>query len=276
LAAAFAPPPFDDRRSERIIDAAQRASASRPSASRWQLTLGRVAAAAVALAAVAVVVVIGGRMLAASGQNAPPHPSTSPFQNSSLPIVTLSDGLAQMQRPVSLPDERVAGTPDAVVVDHGLHKQNKLYVHYPTGVFLQVRPLSLEPGGVFDARATVALSRASGYTHPDGSPVLRLERIAGRDTVVATEGWILQHGHQTPASGGNVVDWSQNGYVYVLEPLGPTHAASLATLLRVAASIPSSPPASAWTHVAVVAGAVVVLVLGGFAVLARRRRSPTS
>jgi hypothetical protein len=239
------------------------------------VTLGRFVAAAAALAAVGIVVVVGGRMLAASGQNAP-HPSTSPIQDGALPIVTLSDGLAQMQRPVSLPADRIAGTPVAVVVDHGAHKQNSLYLQYPNGVLLLIRPLSREPGGVFDARATVELSHASGYTHPDGSPVLRLERIAGRDTVVATAGWALQHGHQTPASSGNVVDWSQNGYVYVLESLGPPPGASLATLLKVAASVPNSPPVSAWTYVAVVAGAVAVLVLGGLAILASKRRSPAS
>ena len=266
LNAAFAPPAFDEQRGNRILEAARRAATGKPRTAMRAGGLAKVLAVAATLAVVAVVAVIGGRMLFASGETAP-IVSVSPFANPSLPIVSLSDGLSQMQRPVSLPDVRVAGTPDAVVVNHGPHKANSLWLHYPTGIFLQIHPNDEAYS------AWVSVARASGMTHPDGSQYVRLVRVAGRDTAVMTQGWLVQHGRKLGMSAENAVSWGQNGYVYVLEPLSPPGPASLATMLKVAASVPNAPPASAWISVEVVGGAVAVLVLGGLAVLATRRRA---
>lgn len=277
LRAAFAPPAFDHQRAERVLGAARGAGARKPGPTSWAAGLAKGLAVAAAVVVVAVVSAVGGRMLLASGLNlqlpwGPTARSTASSASThlksgaALPFVPLATGLAQMQRPLALPDVRVAGEPDAVVVNHGPHKANSLWLHYPTGIRLIVSP---QP---FDARADVA--RAASMTHPDGSPYVHLERIAGRDTAVVTEGEVLQDKRATPfGSGGNAVIWGANGYTYGLTPMSPPHPATLASLLKVAASVPNAPPKPARApYVWILAGVLALLAIAAIGITLARRR----
>jgi hypothetical protein len=149
-----------------------------------------------------------------------------------LPTVSLQEGLSKMQRRVSLPDPLVAGTPIAVMISHGPKGANSLWIQYSRGTFLQIEPRHPGQGpGVF-ASNYVGLS----MRHPDGSPYIRTERIAGRETVIATAGELVAGKMPAQTIRDSFVSWIENGYVYVLQPR--THEATLSVLLEVAASTP--------------------------------------
>jgi hypothetical protein len=83
--------------------------------------------------------------------------------------------------------------------------------------------------------------QSTGYRNADGSAHALLERINGRDTLIFTEGALADRDgdpllHTKPGPK-RLIQWSQRGWHYSLQPNGP-RAASLALMRDVAESMP--------------------------------------
>jgi hypothetical protein len=204
---------------------------------RWTLiVLGVLVAAGVGIVAVRAAFAPPARP-ALSAAQVPPKASAQDNTSSQpltygLPVVTLEEGRRQMQRRVDLPDPKTVGAPLAVMVSHGPKGANSLWIQYSKGFFLQIEPRHPGQGpGVF-ASNYVGLS----MRHPDGTPYIRTERIAGRDTVIATAGELVAGKMPAQVIKANLVSWIENGYVYVLQPREPE--VTLPMMLDVAAATP--------------------------------------
>lgn len=165
-----------------------------------------------------------------------PRPATldemgPPYSTGVLPNLTLAEGLAQMDTSVSLPAADLAGTPDAVMIGHNKGNPNSIWLHYPTGISLQVEPAAINVLGM----GTYPKPELMQKRHPDGTPYFRFETIAGRKTLISVGGPASDVGY--PTAPDDAVSWVKDGYVYWLSP-NPPNPASLAVLIEVAKSMP--------------------------------------